>query len=384
MNRLTSLATFALLASCATTPSSGSTTPAPAAGNGKSNEPQKMAITNAIPFDTAACGPRELALAPITAEVLTGAMLSLSPATQECFVDITSRDGQAFDLKAKVTVADSGVTVEVSGAGASASGKACVEGVFKKLPLAALAAGAKPVSAEVPVGAGPQTVRMGDNAANDVVGTLRSSQLSLCECYAKLGDKAPPFLKADVEVVDGKTKITLPADELSTCLLPKLNALNLGTSPLKLTWPLLLKNSYASAVDSGAPAALQFQQYDGMRAQRTADVLISAGRRLVAALAYDDLAKNYKKKPSKGALDELKVKCADVGKGDDQQLAALKGLVAVLSDSQKLATGEKAKDAAWEAVESALGKQLETTTAEVVRVEKQKENDLNACPKVKF
>ena len=45
-----------------------------------------------------------------------------------------------------------------------------------------------------------------------------------------------------------------------------------------------------------------------MRAQRTSDVLIAAGQRVAAALAFDDLAQKYKKKPAKGMLEELKVK----------------------------------------------------------------------------
>jgi hypothetical protein len=151
-----------------------------------------------------------------------------------------------------------------------------------------------------------------------------------------------------------------------------------------MTWPFLLKNSYATDVDTTAPAALQFQQLDGMRAQRTSDVLIAAGQRVSAALAFDDLAQKYKKKPAKGLLEELKTKCADVVAGDDKQIAALKALVAVLEGSQKLATAEKAKDAQWGQVEEQLGNQLKTSTAEVVRVEEQKKNDLNACPKTKY
>lgn len=381
MKRLTLLLA---LAGCATTSSSSSS---PGDTNKPTDSgPQKLAITNVIPFDVASCGPRTLALSPMTAEVLTGAMLSMSPATQECFVDLQSRDGQPFDLKAKITVAESGVTYEVTGLGASGAGKVCVEAAFKKLGLQARPAGSKPVVAEIPVSGGPQTVRVGDNAANDIAGKLRLAQPSMCDCYAKIGDQPAPLLKAEVEVAAGGVVKAgfATTDELTTCLTGKIQALKLGDAQAKLNWPLLLKNTYAGQLDPSAPAALRFQQLDGMRAQRTADVLIAAGQRVAAAIAFDDLAQQYKKKPAKGMLEELKLKCADVAAGDDKQIAAVKSLVAVLEDSQRLVVAEKVKDPQWAQVEPMLAQQLTSSTAEVVRVEEQKKNDLNACPKTKY
>ena len=387
MKRLFRAALLFTFAACATTSSStGASSPSDKTATKGTSEPQKLAITNVIPFDVASCGPRALTLSPLTAEVLTGAMLSMSPATQECFVDLQARDGQPFDLKAKMTVAESGVTIELAGLGASGAGKACVEAAFKKLALQALPAGSKPVVAEIPVSGGPQTVKVGDNVANDIAGKLRLAQPTLCECYAKLGTKPAPMLKAEVEITaETGTKVTLNAtDELATCLSGKLQAVKLGETPAKLNWPLLLKNSYAAELEPSAPAALRFQQLDGMRAQRTADVLIAAGQRVAAAVAFDDLAGKYKKKPAKGMLEELKTRCAEVAAGDDKQLAAMKNLVAVLEDSQKLVAAEKAKDPQWAQVEPMLAQQLTSSTGEVVRIEEQKKNDLNACPKTKF
>ncbi len=383
MTRLASAALMFALAGCATT-SGGSTPSSPIDGKSSSGG-EKMAITNVIPFDVASCGPRALALSVMTNEVLTGAMLSMSPATQECFVDLQSRDGQPFDLKAKMTVAETGVTIEINGLGASAAGKACVENAFKKLPIQPLPAGSKPIVTEIPVSGGPQSVRVGDNAANDIAGKLRLAQPSMCDCYAKLGDQPAPMLKAEVEATGDGAKVTLNStDELATCLQGKMQALKLGDAKAKLTWPLLLKNTYAGQLDPSAPAALRFQQLDGMRAQRTADVLVAAGQRVAAALAYDDLAQRYKKKPAKGMLEELKVKCAEVAAGDDKQMAAVKALVTVLEDSQKLVAAEKAKDPQWAQVEPMLAQQLASSNAEVARVEEQKKNDLNACPKTKY
>lgn len=384
MIRFVLLAPLLALAGCATTSPGPSGSPEKSAA--PSGGPQKLAITNVIPFDVASCGPRELTLTPMTAEVLTGAMLSMTPAIQECFVDLQNRDGQPFDLKGKITVAESGASIEVTGLGASPTGKACVEAAYQKLALQPLAAGSKPVAAEIPLAAGPQTVRVGDNVANDVAGKLRLAQPSMCECYAKLGQKPAPMLKAEVEVgAEGAVKVNLGStDELATCLTGKLQALKLGDAQAKLNWPLLLKNSYANELEASAPAALRFQQLDGMRAQRTADVLIAAGQRVAAALDFDALAQKYKKKPSKAILDEVKLKCADVVAGDDKQLAAVKSLVSVLQDSQKLVAEEKAKDPQWAQVEPALAQQLTSSTAEAVRVEEQKKSDLNACPKTKY
>lgn len=385
--RLKRAALLFAFAGCATTSSSTTTTtpststPAAAAPA----EPQKLAITNLIPFDVASCGPRALTLSPLTAEVLTGAMLSMTPATQECFIDPQHRDGQPFDLKAKLTVAEAGVSVELTGTGASPAGKACVEAALKKLPLQPLAAGAKPVSAEVPIGAAERAVRLGQNVADDIAGRLRLAQPSLCECYASIGTQAPPTLKVEVETVkNGPFKMNfVGAEPLTTCVSTKLAQVKLPDERAKLTWPFLLKNSYAAEVDAAAPAALRFQQLDGMRAQRTADVLVAAGQRSAAAIAFDDLAQKYKKKPAKGMLEELKARCATVIERDDQQLGAVKALVGVLQDSQKLAMTEKAKDPQWAQVEPMLAQQLTTSTAEVTRVEEQKKNDLNACPKTR-
>jgi hypothetical protein len=383
MTRLKIALSALAFTACAT--SSGSTTADAKPATAKNTEPVKLSITNVIPFDVASCTSRPITLSPLTAEVLTGAMLSMSPATQECFVDPAAREGN-FDLKGKITVSDSGVTYEFTGTGASASGKACLEGAYKKLNLVALPAGAKPITAEIPLSAIPQQVKLGDNPANDIAGRLRLSQATFCECYAPVAMKTPPNLKVEVEVAQGgAVKATFPtSDEITTCLTGKVQALKLGENAGKMTWPFLLKNSYATDVDTTAPAALQFQQLDGMRAQRTSDVLIAAGQRVSAALAFDDLAQKYKKKPAKGMLEELKTKCADVVAGDDKQIAAVKALVAVLESSQKLATAEKAKDAQWGQVEEQLGNQLKTSTAEVVRVEEQKKNDQNACPKTKY
>ncbi|MGV3621229.1 MAG: hypothetical protein ACO1OB_10450, partial [Archangium sp.] len=290
--------------------------------------------------------------------------------------------GQTFDLKAKVNAADLGTTVEFSGNGATVVGKQCLEAAIKRLPLKP--AGAT-VVAEIPIVAGPQTVAFGENAANDIAGKLRLGQLTQCVCYEKLGNVVPPALSVDVDVSsEGKAKVSVGKDdEFSNCLAERFSALDLGKEAVKLKWPLLLKNSYVADVDPAATAALRFQQLDGIRAQRTADVIIAAGKRYASAVEYDAMAKEYKRKPAKGALEKLKAKCAEVIAGDDAQLGQVKALIAVLENSQKLVQEEKKKDPAWEPIEATLAQQLTSSTGEVVRIEAQRKNDEGACPKSK-
>lgn len=369
-----SLVLLAVATGCATTQS-----PPTATSSGPAAPVmEKVALTNIIPFDVAACGPRALTLAPLNGEVLTGALLSLGPAMQECFVDASSRDGRPFDLKAKVTVSSGSVAVELVGTGASERGQACVKAAIARLPLLSGTA-----TAEVPVPQPAQVVKLGDNAPNDAAGAMRLALPGACECFASLTGAPPASVKAEVEVTaDGSTVALTPAGALADCLAPKLKAA-LPAKPVKLGWPMLLKHSYGE-VTPEATAALRFQQLDGLRGQRTADVLIAAGQRVAAALAYDELGARYKKKPAKGMLEELQVKCAAVVAGDDAWLAALKKLVEVFDASAKLALTEKAKDPQWAQVEAPLAQQLTSTTAEVVRVEAQRKSDLAACPKLSF
>lgn len=374
MHRLL-LAALVVTTGCATT--SATSTPPPAA-KASTPEATRLAITNVIPFDVAACGPRTLMLEPLTNEVLMGALLSLAPAMQECFVDATAREGAA-EQKVKVTVAEAAIDVAFTGTGASSSGKACVEGVIKKLPLKGAA------TAEVGVPVGGAMVQLGENAANDVAGKLRLAQRAQCGCYEKLGAAVPPSLSAAVDVsAEGRVQVTVTGGgELGTCLESGFRAVDLGRDAVKLTWPLLLKNAHATEVDATVPATLRFQQLDGIRGQRAADVVIAAGRRYATATAYDTMARDYKRKPAKGLLDAVKAKCTEVLAADDAQRDAVKALIAVLETSQKLVQDEKTKDAAWEQVEGQLAQQLTASTGEVVRIEAQRKNDEGACPKSK-
>jgi hypothetical protein len=381
MNRLVLAITTLALASCATTGTQAADTAKPVM--------EKMAVSNILPFDVAACGFRSVPLANPTEELIQGALLSLGPAFQECFVNAKTLDGAPLQAGLKVTLG-ADVTTEVTGTGVSASGKECLLAVAKRLPFKPLEANAKPVAGEVPVQPGGKSVVFGLNAASDAAGAIRLAQPSFCGCYAELGTKPPPLLVARLVLSKDKpAEVVLDPNDMPTvsaCVTERLKTVTLPEGQVQFSYQFLLKNSYAETPSPGAPAALQFQQLDGIRAQKTADVLLAVGSRVPAAKAYDALVAKYKAtKPEKSwtLIGELKSKCAAVVTADDVWLQALKALLNVYDSSLKIAQDEKAKEPAWSPVEDALTQQLNSTRQEFARVEGQKKSDEGACPKSK-
>ena len=391
MIRLVLAVTTLVLGACATAGSQGDLS--------SQSSTERMAIANVLPFDIAACGVRAVELGAPSDELVLGALLSIGPATQECFTDGASLDGAALDAKLKVTVGAE-VTFGVLGTGVSASGKECLLAAAKKLPFKPLEAGAKsgkpleagakPVSAEVPVQPSGKAVVFGINPASDAAGTIRLAQPSFCSCYAELGTKPAPVLVANLKLLKEKpVEVELEANLVPTvaaCVSEKLKALKLPSADVQLPYQFLLKNAYADGATPGAQPALQFQQLDGLRAQKTADVLLAVGQRVPVARAYDALVAKYKAtRPEKAwpLIGELKTKCAALLAADDVWVASLKTLVAVYQSSLDMAKTEKAKDAAWGPVEDALARQMGDTSQELARVEGQRKNDEGACPKSK-
>lgn len=360
---------------------------------------ERMVVANVLPFDIAACGARAVPLGAPSDELVMGALLSIGPATQECFTDGASLDGATLDAKLKVTVGAE-VSFEVLGTGVSASGKECLLAAAKKLPFKPLEAGAKPakpleagakpVSGEVPVQPGGKAVVFGINPASDAAGTIRLAQPSFCSCYAELGTKPAPVLVANLKLFKEKpVEVELEPNQVPTvaaCVSEKLKALKLPSADVQLPYQFLLKNAYADAATPEAQPALQFQQLDGVRAQKTADVLLAVGQRVPVARAYDALVAKYKAtRPEKAwpLIGELKTKCAALLAADDVWVASLKTLVGVYQSSLDMAKTEKAKDPAWAPVEDALTRQMGDTSQELARVEGQRKNDEGACPKSK-
>jgi hypothetical protein len=385
MKRILLHAGLVAFAACATT--SATKTDAKAAPKG-APVMEKMAVSNVLPFDLAACGPRAgLDLSAPTQEMLLGALLSLDPAFSECFVDASSVDGAALAAVVKLTVGET-VEAEATGTGLTASGKACLVAAMKKLPLKPLEKGAKALTAEKPVAPAGKSVKMGINPASDAVGLVRLAQPSLCECYAEVGAKPAPTLTAKLLLSKTKPAEVLldptEAATVATCVGAKLKDVKFPVADVTVAYLFLLKNSYATEVTESAQPALQFQQFDGMRAQRTADVLMSAGKRGVAASAYDAVVEKYKKTKSPSLIAELRTKCAAVVGSDDGWAGSIKALVATYDSTLTLVKDEKAKDAAaWGPVEQKLTEQRTGAAAELTRVEGQKKADENACPKSK-
>lgn len=378
-----------LTASLAVLVAAGCATPSSTTKDDKKGaEPEKMSIGNNSPFDLSVCGGRPLTLEPLSEEVVMGALLTRGAAFQECFLDPKATSGVPADISVKATVAEGGTTVAIGGTGLTDAGKACLEAAAKAVTFPTLPAGSAAVSGQVPVRVGVRPVAWGMNVASDAAGTVRLALPSMCGCFAELGDAPPPTPVAKLKL----TAATPPAvtidgvaetPGLATCLADKVKALALPKADLEMPFPFILVNGWASTANPGATPAMQFQQFEAIRARRTAEVLIAAGRRGTSALRYDEVVKKYKAKPTPSLIGELKTKCADVLAGDDAQLAALKALVEVYQAETKLVVAEKAKDPQWADVEAGLAQQLTQASGEVVRVEQQKVNDANACPKSK-
>lgn len=382
MLRLVVVLTALVLASCATTGSQ-------AASNASGETMEKMVVSNMLPFDVASCGVRPLQLGAPSAELIQGALLSIGPMVQECFVDRRALEEGPLEATLRVTVGPT-VAYEVVGRGVSASGKECLVAAAKRLPFKPLDAGATPVTGEVPIQTAGKSVVMGINQASDVAGAIRLAQPSFCSCYAELGQEPAPVLAAKLTLSTDKPVVVSmepsSAPAVSACVAQKVAALALPQAAVTLPYQFLLTNSYASGPTPGAQPALQFQQLDGVRAQRTADVLLAVGQRGPAGHAYDALVAKYKSmKPEKSwqLIPELKAKCGAIITADDAWLGALKELVSVYDASLVMAQAERAKDPAWAPVEEALAGQRASTAAEFKRVEGQRKADEGACPKSK-
>jgi hypothetical protein len=386
MKRLLLTAAAVALASCATLGG---------ASGEKKGGPEKVALINIIPFDIAACSARTLELSPLTGEVLYGALLSLDPAIQECFLDPKTYDGTELkDNALRATVA-AAVSFEVLGTGLSPAGKECLMATARKLAIKPLEASAKPVTVDVPVGPASKPVAFGLNNGSDAVGTIRLAQPAFCPCYAELGTRPAPVM--ELELVLSKTQpaqVTIKPNEvptISACVLEKVKALQFPAADLTLPYKFLLKNAYATGPTPGIQPELEFQQLEGIRAQKTADVLVNVGRYVSATNTYGDLVTRYKANPKGniGLIKELRTKCAAVVAADEAQMGSLKAVMEVLDSASKLVQGEKAKNPetdagkAWAQLEDALSKQQANFKTELARVEGQKKSDEGGCPKNK-
>ena len=282
---------------------------------------EKISLSNLSTFDLAACGPRALKLPAVTPETVVGTLLMGRPLLQECLVDARARGAEELtQATVKVTVSDSGVATTIDGANVTEQGKACLVKAVGALGLPALGKGEKAVEGAVGlvhVASTSPAVKMGINAASDIVGTVRLAQASMCECYAALHHEAPPSFKAQLKFsATEPVSVTWEGAEegaakaLAACLEPRVKALPFAKAagPLSVPYPFRLIDSYAPSENAAAEPALQFAQLDAMRAQRSADVALLIGGRFVAGSAYDAVVAKYKARPAPALIPELKTK----------------------------------------------------------------------------
>lgn len=370
---------------------------------------EQLRITNINQSDLAVCFPKAPAVPDkITAETLTGLLVAARPQVMECLADPVRR-GPAKETRVviKSTLGASGVEHAVSGQNVTPEGEKCITSsltrYFSTVPQlatpAAGAAGAAPVTAEIPVqhiaGVSP-AVTLGVNEGSDIAGTVRLMQSTWCDCYAEWKDAPPRTLKARIKVAKGASSapsdVTFEptndpaADKVAACLKDKVKALRFKVTTDELTLPYTFLFLH-SAHDGGLPNAppdIQFAQLDALRSQRAAAAVIAVGARSAAAVTYDGLVQKYKAKPGSVQVDELKSRCADLLKADDGWVASIERQLDIDQKTVALVSELKAKDAAWAKAEAAAQSNLDATKKDLETAKKTRSDDSGICPKERF
>lgn len=343
--------------------------------------PQKLTIANVRTFDIATCRPRALT-ATATVEGVTGALLAISPQVQECLVDPKSTDAKvAAKLKATVTAT---AAYSISGTGLTDAGQACILAAAKGIAVSPRAATLAPLEVEVPIQPIMEPVKLGLNTANDAVGMIRLATPSMCECFVPaISEPAPGPYRAEIHLRDGLlATVKFPAGAIEDCLTAKMKTLKFPTGNVDFAYQFFLKNAYGPSANASAPAPLQNQQWDGIREQRTAEMLMVAGERSAHATSYVEMVKAYNAKPNTKMYPQIREKCQALLDLDQNWVDKLDKLKADGQSALTFVRGEKAKDAAaWTEVESRLGQITGTYDAELERVKALKAADAQSCPK---
>jgi len=430
---------------------------------------EQQQITNLGYFDVAACEIKPPAIPErVNTEVLTGVLVAARPHVMECLVEPKNRGPEkTTQVVVDSTLIDTGVEHKVTGQNLTPTGVECVKNALQKYtdtlaslnaknsanlppapppPPAPVATKGKkappppppasppaptppvaPITAHVEFqhlqGINPSVV-FGANDASDVIGQIRLSQPSWCECYTPWKSNPPHLLTLALKVarpppvkpdpkkpVDPKappppppdttaavTELTFPptgdavADQVATCLQGKIQPLKFNLKNEGLTLPavpLRYVHSGESRPIGGASPDLQFTQFDLLRNQTAAETAIAVGTRSPAVIAYDSAVKQYKdtansKKGPTVTVKELQDKCAALLKTDDKVIGALKNQFEVEKSTHDFAAAQLAKDPAWKEAEAATAEKLEQAQKDVVTWEQTRKADEAACPKVKY
>jgi len=371
---------------------------------GPTTTEERMRITNQPPFDVAVCQPKALTLPqPPNEGILVGALLSTRPEVMECLVDPKSRgEAESTRVVVKTTVNEQGGTHAITGENLTPEGTACIQKVVDaRVPLTALPKGAQEVTSEstfVHEVGNSASVKFGINPGSDFSGAVRLAQEDWCECYAPFANKAPPQLKASVdlkkesataaEIVFEPTN-TPEGDQLAACLQAKMMAIPVKLEVTELKFPYRFTHFHSQATESSADMSpeLRFYQLDLLRNQRAANTAIAFGARANAAETYEAVITKFQKTPPKKQYDllpELTSKCNALVEASKQSVDALSAQLQ--SEQQSLANVQelKAKDAAWGELEGKLQESVTATEQDVKNAQERLKADQGACPKVSY
>ncbi|MFY0524077.1 hypothetical protein ACN28I_13205 [Archangium gephyra] len=371
---------------------------------GPTTTEERLRITNQPPFDVAVCQPKSLTLPnPTNQGILVGALLTTRPEVMECLVDPKSRgEAESTRVVVKTTVNEQGGTHAITGENLTPEGTACIQKVVDaRVPLTALPKGAQPVESEstfVHEVGNSASVKFGLNPGSDFSGAVRLAQPSWCECYAPFTTKAPPQLKASVdlkkesataaEIVFEPTN-TPEGDQLAACLQAKMMAIPVKLDVTEVKFPYRFTHFHSQATEASADMTpeLRFYQLDLLRNQRAANTAIAFGARANAAETYEAVIVKFQKTPPKKQYDllpELTSKCNALVEASKQSVDALNAQLQ--SEQQSLANVQelKAKDAAWAELEGRLQEAVTATEQDVKNAQERLKADQGACPKVNY
>jgi hypothetical protein len=302
----------------------------------------------------------------------------------------------------KTTVNEQGGTHAISGENLTPEGTACIQKVVDaRVPLAALPKGAQPVSTEstfVHEVGNSASVKFGINPGSDFSGAVRLALPTWCECYAPFTTKAPPQLKATVdlkkesatpaEVVFDATN-TPEGDQLAACLQAKMIALPVKLEVSEVKFPFRFTHFHSQATEASADMTpeLRFYQLDLLRNQRAAATAIALGDRANAAETYEEVLTRFQKtKQSKqyDMLPELTTKCNALVEASKKSVDAFTAQLQAEQQSMANVQELKAKDAAWGELEGKLQEAVTAAEQDVANAQGRLKADQAACPKVKY
>lgn len=352
--------------------------------------PEKMSITNLLNFDVGTCSLNPVE-GSLNETLVMAALLGARPSFGECLIDPKSRGQEAeTQVTVKANLNEGEAKFDVAGTNLMPEGKACIEKTLGALGFKPLSKGQKAIEVSVPyVFQGTQGVRWGVNEPSDVAGQIRIAQASWCNCFATVGAKAPPNLKAALQLQPGQPlAITIDAKEpdqaLAACLEPKLKAMTPKvTRQLTMTYPFLLTNSGSGTENEAADPATQFQQLAVIGTAGEVQVARDVGAVELAALEYSQAGQRYNAKPSGPAMKDVRERCAALVSKDEELKNSLEALKATYERTKQVISGLKATDAAWAQIEPGVIGRLTQTEKQIGPAAEQKKAHSAACQKLK-